>query len=56
MNTTAQEPPSTDPSPQPSELLPLTTKALRRAFASAGPFTFGEHGIVLPGDDDTSPV
>ena len=50
---TAQEPPATDPSVQPSELLPLATKALLLDLArtSAGLFAVGEHGIVLRGDD-----
>jgi photosystem II stability/assembly factor-like uncharacterized protein len=50
---TAQDPPPTDPSVQPSELLPLATKALLLDLArtSAGLFAVGEHGIVLRGDD-----
>lgn len=50
---TAQEPPATDPSVQPSELLPLAPNALLLDLArtSAGLFAVGEHGIVLRGDD-----
>jgi len=50
---TALEPPATDPSVQPSELLPLAPKALLLDLArtSAGLFAVGERGIVLRGDD-----
>lgn len=50
---TAQDPPATDPSVQPSERLPLAPKALLLDLTrtSAGLFAVGERGIVLRGDD-----